>query len=116
MQVSHHSTPSSSCFRTLGSAGKEGSIMRVQPMSDLKLTINLPKTDFPMKANLPQNEPKWLERWSKMDLYGRVRKSRRNSPIFTLHDGPPYANGRIHLVTALNNILKDFIVKTRTLS
>ena len=88
----------------------------MQKTLDLKLTINLPKTDFPMKANLPQNEPKWLERWSKMDLYGMVRKSRRNSPIFTLHDGPPYANGRIHLGTALNKILKDFIVKSRTLA
>ena len=77
---------------------------------DLKSTINLPRTGFPMKANLPQNEPKWLDRWSKMDLYGKIRKSRRNSPIFTLHDGPPYANGRIHLGTALNKILKDFVV------
>jgi isoleucyl-tRNA synthetase len=81
---------------------------------DLKDTINLPKTHFSMKANLPQNEPKWLEKWEKEDLYGQIRAARKHAPIFTLHDGPPYANGRIHLGTALNKILKDFIVKSRT--
>jgi isoleucyl-tRNA synthetase len=81
---------------------------------DLKDTINLPKTSFPMKANLPQNEPKWLEKWQKEDLYGQIRAARKHASIFTLHDGPPYANGRIHLGTALNKILKDFIVKSRT--
>src|SRR3984893_16725352 len=83
---------------------------------DLKQTLNLPKTDFPMKANLPQNEPKWLERWAKEGLYGQIRSARRNAPVFTMHDGPPYANGRIHLGTALNKILKDFIVKSKTLA
>jgi len=81
---------------------------------ELKDTINLPRTSFSMKANLPQNEPKWLEKWAQEDLYGQIRAQRRNAPIFTLHDGPPYANGRIHLGTALNKILKDFIVKTKT--
>jgi len=82
---------------------------------ELKQTINLPKTSFSMKANLPQNEPKWLARWAKENLYGQIRESRKEAPIFTLHDGPPYANGRIHLGTALNKILKDFIVKMKTL-
>jgi isoleucyl-tRNA synthetase len=82
----------------------------------LKHTINLPKTQFSMKANLPQNEPKWLSKWSKEDLYRQIRAARKEAPIFTLHDGPPYANGRIHLGTALNKILKDFIVKAKTLA
>jgi isoleucyl-tRNA synthetase len=82
---------------------------------ELKDTINLPKTHFSMKANLPQNEPKWLERWEKGGLYQKIREARASAPIFTLHDGPPYANGRIHLGTALNKILKDFVVKTKTM-
>jgi isoleucyl-tRNA synthetase len=87
----------------------------MQKTLDLKHTINLPKTSFSMKANLPQNEPKWLARWSKEDLYGQIRAARKSAPIFTLHDGPPYANGRIHLGTTLNKIVKDFIVKSKTL-
>jgi isoleucyl-tRNA synthetase len=87
----------------------------MQKVLDLKTTLNLPQTSFPMKANLPQNEPKWLEKWEKENLYGKIRAARQSSPIFTMHDGPPYANGRIHLGTALNKILKDFIVKTRTM-
>ncbi len=83
---------------------------------DLKSTINLPQTAFPMKANLPQNEPRWLERWEATDLYGAIRHARASAPIFTLHDGPPYANGRIHLGTALNKILKDLIVKSKTMA
>ena len=83
---------------------------------DLKQTLNLPQTKFSMKANLPQNEPRWLARWSEEDLYGRIRQTRNDAPLFTLHDGPPYANGRIHLGTALNKILKDFIIKWRTLA
>ena len=82
---------------------------------DLKNTLNLPQTRFSMKANLPQNEPQWLENWGKQDLYGQIREARKGAPVFTLHDGPPYANGRIHLGTALNKILKDFIVKSKTL-
>ena len=83
---------------------------------DLKQTLNLPQTKFSMKANLPQNEPRWLARWSEEDLYSRIRQARKDAPLFTLHDGPPYANGRIHLGTALNKILKDFIIKSRTLA
>src|SRR5215469_3629671 len=82
---------------------------------DLKQTINLPRTSFSMKANLPQAEPKMLARWEEEDLYGKIRESRRGKPVFILHDGPPYANGRIHLGTAFNKILKDFIVKSRNM-
>ena len=83
---------------------------------DLKATLNLPKTAFPMKANLPQNEPKQLEKWEEMRIYDRIREVHKGQPIYVLHDGPPYANGPIHLGTALNKILKDFIVKSRTMS
>ena len=83
---------------------------------DLKTTINLPRTNFSMKANLPQNEPKWLAKWEEGDLYGSMRRARQTAPIFTLHDGPPYANGRIHLGTALNKILKDLIVKSKQMA
>ena len=88
----------------------------MQNTLDLKSTLNLPQTSFPMKANLPQNEPKWLAKWAQEDLYGRIRAARQDAPNFTLHDGPPYANGRIHLGTALNKILKDFVVKSKTLA
>jgi len=83
---------------------------------DLKSTLNLPKTDFPMKANLPQREPKRLEQWEAMHIYERIRETHKGEPIYVLHDGPPYANGPIHLGTAMNKTLKDFIVKTRTMS
>ena len=83
---------------------------------DLKSTLNLPKTDFPMKANLPQREPKRLEKWEAMRLYERIREAHKGEPIYVLHDGPPYANGPIHLGTALNKTLKDFIVKVRTMA
>ncbi len=82
---------------------------------DFKSTLNLPQTSFSMKAKLAQKEPAMLERWAAMGLYGRILKKREKSPPFVLHDGPPYANGRIHLGTALNKILKDFIVKAKTM-
>src|SRR5512133_2878333 len=83
---------------------------------DLKQTVNLPKTAFPMKANLPVNEVKMLARWEEQDLYAQIRASRAGKPRFVLHDGPPYANGRIHLGTAFNKILKDFVVKSKTMA
>jgi isoleucyl-tRNA synthetase len=83
---------------------------------DLKQTVNLPRTNFSMKANLAQAEPKMLQRWAAEDLYGQIRKARAGKPVYILHDGPPYANGRIHLGTAFNKILKDFIVKSRTMA
>jgi isoleucyl-tRNA synthetase len=83
---------------------------------DLKSTINLPKTNFPMKAGLPQNEPKMLERWEQIGLYERIRQARKGKPKYILHDGPPYTSGPIHLGTAMNKCLKDFIVKSKTMS
>ncbi len=82
---------------------------------DLKKTVNLPRTDFPMKANLAQMEPKTLLRWDTEDLYGKIRGARAGRPMYVLHDGPPYANGNIHLGHALNKLLKDFIVKLKTM-
>ncbi|MGB7297405.1 MAG: isoleucine--tRNA ligase [Candidatus Aminicenantales bacterium] len=82
---------------------------------DYKKTLNLPQTSFSMKAKLVEKEPARLERWAAMDLYGRLLKKKAESPTFVLHDGPPYANGRIHLGTTLNKILKDFIIKAKTM-
>src|SRR3954452_6431438 len=83
---------------------------------DLKSTLNLPKTDFAMKANLPVNEPKTLALWDEMRLYYKIREARAGKPIYVLHDGPPYANGLIHLGTALNKCLKDFVVKSKSMA
>jgi isoleucyl-tRNA synthetase len=85
------------------------------PPLDIKATVNLPRTDFPMKADLPRKEPDILSRWERMDLYGAIRKARRGRSLFLLHDGPPYANGNIHLGQSLNKILKDLVVKSRTM-
>ena len=85
-------------------------------MPEWKETVNLPRTEFPMKANLQTVEPEWLERWSAMDLYGKIRERRKGAPKFVLHDGPPYANGNIHLGTALNKILKDLVVRSRSMA
>ena len=84
-------------------------------MSNYKETLNLPKTDFPMKGNLPQREPTMLHRWNEQDLYRRIREISAGRPKFVLHDGPPYANGEIHIGHAVNKVLKDIIVKSRTL-
>ncbi len=79
---------------------------------DYKNTLNLPKTDFPMRAGLPKREPEWLDRWAKMGIYDRLREKQGRTP-FTLHDGPPYANGHLHIGHALNKVLKDFIVRSQ---
>lgn len=84
-------------------------------MPDYKHTINLPQTEFPMKADLAQREPAMLRSWDESDLYGKLRIKARGRPRFALHDGPPYANGSIHLGHCVNKILKDFIVKSRSL-
>src|ERR1035441_6338463 len=81
---------------------------------ELKATLTLPQTAFPMKANLPQNEPLRLARWAELDLYAELRKAGQGRPAYLLHDGPPYANGPIHLGHALNKGLKDFVVKSKT--
>lgn len=88
----------------------------MRPPLDPKSTLNLPSGAFPMKASLPQNEPKWLQKWEQMGLYGRIRQSRKGKPIYVLHDGPPYANGALHEGHALNKTLKDFIVKSKTMA
>ena len=80
---------------------------------DYSETLFLPKTDFPMRAGLPQKEPEILARWRDIDLYGRLRAARKGRPRFILHDGPPYANGNIHAGTALNKILKDVVTKSQ---
>jgi isoleucyl-tRNA synthetase len=84
-------------------------------VSDYKETLNLPKTDFPMKAGLAEREPALLAHWDEIDLYGRIRTVCAGRPQFILHDGPPYANGEIHIGHAVNKVLKDIIVKSRTL-
>ncbi len=83
---------------------------------DFKSTLNLPRTDFPMKARLPEREPEQLAAWESSGLYSRILESRANAPLFVLHDGPPYPTGEIHLGTGLNKVLKDLIVKTKTMS
>src|SRR5512133_2756327 len=80
---------------------------------DLKKTLNLPKTGLAMKANLPQNEPARLAKWDSIDLYGQIRRKPAGRKKFVLHDGPPYANGHIHIGHALNKILKDLILKSK---
>ena len=85
------------------------------PKRDWRDTVFLPKTDFPMKAGLPQKEPAILERWQKLGLYQRLREQRAGREKFILHDGPPYANGDMHIGHALNHILKDMVVRTQTL-
>ncbi|MEN8217681.1 MAG: isoleucine--tRNA ligase [Pseudomonadota bacterium] len=85
-------------------------------MSNYKDTLNLPKTNFPMRGNLPKREPDFLKDWEDLKLYQRLRQQGQDRPTFVLHDGPPYANGDIHIGHAVNKILKDIIVKARTLS
>jgi len=83
---------------------------------DLKASLNLPRTAFPMKANLPQNEPKQLAEWEEKKLYHRIQQARAGAPSYVLHDGPPYPTGTIHLGTGLNKILKDMVVKSKTMA
>ncbi|MEE3011593.1 MAG: class I tRNA ligase family protein, partial [Pseudomonadota bacterium] len=85
-------------------------------MTDYKSTLNLPSTPFPMKANLAQREPQMLLNWDSMDLYSRICVKNAGRPKFILHDGPPYANGELHLGHAINKALKDFVVKSRQMS
>src|SRR5512135_2555054 len=128
MQISAHLDPRGRAFA--GYLGPmdgpvEPSIMKVRKPTpgvwmgtplDLKSTINLPKTDFPMKANLPQNEPAMLARWEESRLYERIREARQGAPSYVLYDGPPYANRPLHLGHALNKCLKDFVVKSKTMA
>ncbi len=79
-------------------------------------TLNLPKTSFSMKANLVQREPQQRKAWAKEDIYNKIREARKGSPVYTLHDGPPYANGDIHMGHVINKVLKDFVVKYKTMA
>jgi len=83
---------------------------------DYKSTVNLPETPFPMRADLAKREPQRLASWEAMDLYGKLRSRSKGRRKFVLHDGPPYANGELHAGTALNKILKDFVVKSKEMS
>ncbi|MDO6763895.1 isoleucine--tRNA ligase [Agarivorans sp. 1_MG-2023] len=85
-------------------------------MSDYKDTLNLPDTEFPMRGNLANREPAMLKRWDEKDLYGQIRQAKKGKKSFILHDGPPYANGNIHLGHSVNKVLKDIIIKSKTLS
>ncbi len=80
---------------------------------DWRETLFLPKTDFPMKAGLPEREPKLLERWARLGVYQRMRQESEGREKFILHDGPPYANGHLHVGTALNKILKDVVTRSQ---
>ncbi|MBQ8287584.1 MAG: isoleucine--tRNA ligase [Clostridia bacterium] len=82
---------------------------------DYTQTLNLPKTDFPMRASLPQREPNFLENWKKIDLYHTLNKKNADRPAFVLHDGPPFSNGNIHMGHALNKVLKDFIIRSHAM-
>ena len=84
--------------------------------ADYRSTLNLPDTPFPMRGDLPKREPGWVDSWNEGGLYKRLRDARAGAPLFVLHDGPPYANGKLHIGHALNKVLKDMIVKSRQLS
>ncbi|HEX5280707.1 MAG TPA: isoleucine--tRNA ligase [Micropepsaceae bacterium] len=86
------------------------------PARDYRATLFLPSTTFPMKAGLPTTEPQWLRKWEESNLYDRLRDASRHRQLFVLHDGPPYANGDIHIGTALNKILKDFVIRSRQMA
>ncbi len=79
-------------------------------------TLNLPETGFAMKANLVQREPQTRKRWAEEKIYARIRAARQGAPLYVLHDGPPYANGDIHMGTVINKVLKDFVVKHKTMA
>ena len=83
---------------------------------DYNATLNLPKTDFPMRAGLPKTEPQTLARWEEEKIYEKLMKKNKGKPLYVLHDGPPYANGNIHLGTALNKVLKDIVVRYKNMS
>ena len=80
-------------------------------MTNYKETLNLPDTGFPMKASLPNREPSLLKQWSESNLYSKIRQQQAGKKKFLLLDGPPYANGKIHIGTAVNKVLKDFVIK-----
>src|SRR6188508_1053935 len=98
------------CYSTCSLEG-----CQVSQNIELKSTVHLPRTEFPMKADLPKREPTILDWWDRMNAYGAIRRARDGRKPYVLHDGPPYANGNIHLGQSLNKILKDFVVKSRSM-
>ena len=90
-------------------------LVTILPPMDYRDTLNLPESPFPMRGDLPKREPGWIKEWEEKGIYKRLRDARRGEPLFILHDGPPYANGKIHIGHAVNKILKDMIVKSRQL-
>ena len=84
--------------------------------TDYRSTLNLPDTPFPMRGDLPKREPGWVQEWADEGIYKKLRDARHGQPLFVLHDGPPYANGQLHVGHAANKILKDMIVKARQLA
>src|SRR5438270_752657 len=99
----------------LGSLGPSRTGVAAMTAKNYKETLNLPRTDFPMKANLATREPELLKKWNEAQLYQQIQQSRKDRELFVLHDGPPFANGDVHMGTALNKILKDFVVKSQTM-
>jgi isoleucyl-tRNA synthetase len=85
-------------------------------MSDYRKTLNMPETAFPMRGDLAKREPNWVAQWRERRIYQRIREKAKGRPTFILHDGPPYANGDIHIGHAVNKILKDIIIKSKTLA
>ena len=83
---------------------------------EYKNTLLMPKTEFPMRGNLPKREPAMQEKWAEMNIYEKVQEHTKGRPLFVLHDGPPYANGDIHMGHALNKVLKDFIVRYKSMT
>ncbi len=100
----------------LNNLRKGNEVPEMEKTLDLKSTLNLPRTDFPMKARLPEREPAQLAAWEEMRLYYRILDARKDAPLFVLHDGPPYPTGEIHLGTGLNKVVKDMIVKSKTMA
>ena len=94
-------------------AKKGGAKPAEAPESKYRATLNMPDTPFPMRGDLPKREPLWVAEWEQNGLYDKLRAARQGAPKFVLHDGPPYANGNIHIGHAVNKILKDMIVKAR---
>src|SRR5690554_3641116 len=91
-------------------------LVTISPPMDYRDTLNLPDTPFPMRGNLAKREPEWIAAWEEKKVYASIREAARGRPKFILHDGPPYANGDIHIGHAVNKILKDIIVKSRDLA
>ncbi|HQN45787.1 MAG TPA: class I tRNA ligase family protein, partial [Rugosibacter sp.] len=85
-------------------------------MADYRKTLNMPDTPFPMRGDLAKREPGWIKAWQEQKLYNKIRAAAKGRPRFVLHDGPPYANGDIHLGHAVNKLLKDIIVRSKTLA